>query len=120
MSVRSSVLAAAALVAGFLNIGLAVAPAFAAAPQSIAVSYADLDLSNTVGREILDRRIANAASTLCGEFRSVELGWAAAVQACRAETIASTQPQRNAALGLRGTVEVSQADPIVRVSRAAN
>ena len=119
MFIRSSVLAAAALVAGFVNLGLAAAPAFAQPAEGIAVSYADLNLSSAAGREVLDRRIANAAGQLCGEFRAVELGWAAAVEACRAETIALAQPQRNAALR-HGTVQVSDASQIVRVSRAAN
>ena len=117
MFVRPSILAAAALVAG-LNIALAAAPAIAQAPAGIAVSFADLNLASVAGRDILDRRIAGAAEQLCGQARAVELSWAAAVETCRAETIALTQPQRNAAVGLRGTVQVSQAN--LRVNRAAN
>ena len=117
MFIRPSILAAAALVAS-LNIGLVAAPAFAQAPAGITVSFADLNLSSVAGRDILDRRIAGAAEQLCGQYRAVELGWAAAVENCRAETIALTQPQRNAAMGLRGTVQVSQAN--LRVNRAAN
>ena len=118
MFVRQSVLAAAALAAGLVNLGLAAAPAVARMPDGILVSYADLNLANAVGRNILDRRIANAAEQLCGKFAPLELTLNAAAEACRAETIALTQEQRNAAVGLRGTVEVSQAT--VRVNRAAN
>ena len=120
MSVRPSILAAAVLVAGLVNVGVAAVPAVAQAPQGVAVSYADLNLASTAGRHILDRRIANAAEQLCGRFSPVDLYFAAAVQACRAETIASTQSQRNAAVGLGGTVEVSDAGRYLRVNRAAN
>ena len=120
MFVRPSILAAAILVAGIVDFTVAAAPTLAMAPASVAVGYADLNLSSAAGREILDRRIANAAERLCGYAHPLELGWTAAVEACRAETIAATEPQRNAALGRSGTVEIGQADQIVRVNRAAN
>ena len=119
MFVRPSILAAAVLVAGFANAGIVAGPAFAQS-QGIEVFYGDLNLGNVAGRDVLDRRIANAAAEICGQFRNVELSWAAAVQACRTETIALTEPQRNAAIGLSGTVQVSDAGQTVRVSRAAN
>ena len=68
----------------------------------------------------LDRRIADAAGSSAAATAPAELGWAAAVRACQSETIADTQPQRDAAIGLRGTVRVSSADRVLRVSRAAN
>lgn len=120
MFVRPTILAAAVLVAGVLNLGIAAAPAVAQAPAGIAVSYADLNLASQAGRASLDARIAGAAARLCGFATPVELGWAAAVDSCRSETIALTQPQRNAAVGLSGTVRVSEAGQIVRVNRAAN
>ena len=113
MSVRSTILAAAALVAGI------AAPAFAQSPEFIEVSYGDLNLTSDAGRQVLDSRIAGAAEQLCGQARSIELTWNAAVQTCRSETIAQTRPQRDAALRY-GTVEIAQAAPAVRVSRAAN
>ena len=119
MFVRSSVLAAAAVAATLLTFGAAV-PAVAQPAPAVEVSYGDLDLRVDAGRDVLDRRIADAAAQLCGSFRPVELTWAAAVLACRTETIALTQPQRNAAIGRRGTVEVAQSASILRVSRAAN
>ena len=119
MFVRPSILAAAALTAGLVTLGVAAAPAAAQPIPSVLVSYADLNLASTAGREILDRRIANAAGQLCGAFSPVELNWAEAVRECRALTIADTQPQRDAALR-HGTVQVSSADRAVRVSRAAN
>jgi UrcA family protein len=118
MILRPSILAAAALAAGLLTLGVAASPAMAQ-EISVRVSYADLNLASDSGREILDRRIANAADQLCGAFSPLELTWAAAVRACQAETIALTQPQRDAALR-HGTVQISSADRAVRVSRAAN
>ena len=118
MSVRSSILAAAAVAASLCN--LAAAPAFAESPESILVSYADLNLANAAGRDILDRRIANAASSLCGQYTLAHVGFATAARACQAETIAAVQPQRDAAMNFRGTVRVSSADRFLRVSRAAS
>ena len=114
MSVRSTILAAAAVAA--CNLGLA-APALAQVAPSIAVSYADLDLTDNQGRSTLDRRIANAAEQLCGSYQPIELSWAAAVRTCQSETIALTQPQRDAAMGVRGEVQVSSADRVIRVNR---
>lgn len=118
MSVRTSVLAAAAVAAMIANVA-AVAPALAQTAPSVEVFYGDLNLAGTSGRNALDRRIASAAAQLCGEARAVELTWNAAVQACRTETIASVQEQRDAAVRY-GTVQVADAAPVVRVSRAAN
>lgn len=41
------------------------APATAGVPTSIAVTYADLDLSHAAGRQRLDRRIEAAAHKAC-------------------------------------------------------
>ncbi|MGZ8282882.1 MAG: UrcA family protein [Allosphingosinicella sp.] len=120
MSVRTTFLAAAAVVAGLCNIGLGVSPALAQSADGIAVSYADLDLATQPDRQRLDRRIANAAEQLCGRYSPLELDWALAVRACQSETIALTQPQRDAAMGIRGEVQVSSADRVIRVNRAAN
>jgi UrcA family protein len=120
MFVRSTSLAAAAVAAGLLTLGLAAAPAVAQPVETVLVSYADLDLASQIGRQRLDRRIAYAAEQVCGGYSPVELRWAAAVRACQFETIADVAPQRDAAIGLRGTVRVSSADRVLRVSRAAN
>lgn len=117
MFVRAPILAAAAIAALAANVA-AVAPALAQDASTIEVSYGDLNLASGFGREILDRRIANAAEQLCGEARKVELTLFAAVQACRSETVAAAQPQRDAAVRY-GTVQIASA-PVVRVSRGAN
>ena len=122
MSVRTTILAAAAVAATMVNIGVAAAPALAQGSETIAVSYADLNLASDVGRNVLDRRIASAAGQLCGQALLADLGDSAAVRACLDATIASVQPQRDAVLGNRyGTVQISQAGGgSIRVSRAAN
>ena len=116
MSVRSSILAAAALAAC-----TAVAtPALAQPAPSIAVSYADLDLTDNSSRVTLDRRIANAAEQLCGWYQPTDLTLGHAVRVCQSATIALAQPQRDAAVGVRGEVQVSSADRFIRVNRAVN
>ena len=121
MTVRNAILAAAALVAGFVNVCGAVGPAVAQVPETVAVSYADLNLANRAGRAVLDQRIADAAESLCGDFDRRELGRAAAGRECIGATLAAVQPQVDAAIGYRtGTVQVSHNDFSVRVSRAAN
>ena len=120
MFVRPSILAAAAVMAGVISLGAVAAPAMAQEAPSIAVSYADLNLASPLGRTILDRRIANAASQLCGTAREIDLNQSAAVDTCREATIDSVQSQRDTAIGLRGTVQVSDASKVMRVSRAAN
>ena len=121
MFLRSTFLAAAAIVACFVNLSLAAGPAFAQTEATMVISYADLNLGNSAGRAVLERRIASAAEQLCGQFNPIELGQAEAGRACLSETIASVQPQVEAAINRRfGTVRISQADLSVRVSRAAN
>jgi UrcA family protein len=118
MSIRTPILAAAAVVAMIANLA-AVTPALSQPLESVELSYQDLNLASAAGRNVLDRRIAGAAAQLCGQARAIELSWNAAVQTCRTETIALTQPQRDAAVRY-GTVQIASSDQIVRVSRAAN
>ena len=118
MFVRAPILAAAALAALLAN-AAAVGPAFAQSAPAVEVFYGDLNLASDAGRSVLDRRIAAAAAQLCGHARPAELRRNAAVRACRTETIAQTQEQRDSAVRY-GTVRIADAAPLVRVSRAAN
>lgn len=118
MSIRSAALAAVAAAAAFQL--AAAAPAAAQTVDTVAVPYADLNLANRIGRDILDRRIAAAATQLCGEFGPLELRWRMDSRACQSATIAAAQPQRDAAIGLRGTVRISSTSGFLSVSRAAN
>lgn len=75
----------AALASAFVTLG---APALAETPanRSVVVSYADLDLSTQAGQTKLDRRIARAVSTVCGNAASVDLEGQNNVAKCRTDT----------------------------------
>jgi len=110
MSVRSTILALAAVAASLAATGVAVSPAFAA--ESVVVSYADLNLANTAGRQALDARLAFAVEQVCADG-ALDARSLASTRACRADAGAEAASQRDAAVagGRRG---------IVRVSRSAN
>jgi UrcA family protein len=113
MSVRSSILAVAAIAAGFATIGLGAAPAVAGQLDAVMVRHQDLNLANSAGQAALDRRIAAAARRVCGDYLLVELKWNEMSRLCRQEVIASAASQRDALVG-------GQRYAAVRVSRAAN
>src|SRR5207237_8043520 len=122
MSVRSIALAAAACVAAALSPSAptpAVAADIVVAPQAVTVrvSFADLNLASAQGRAVLDRRIAGAARSICGEYFSTDLQMRALVQDCREDAIASARlPTAYASnAGARGLTVTGY-----RVSRAAN
>jgi UrcA family protein len=83
------------------------------------VSYADLNLASSAGRQSLERRIAFAAFTVCEIEDSRELALAAATNACRDVAIADAQPAFDAAVGAarHGTVEVLDAAALVVTAR---
>ena len=95
MSPRKTVLVAA-FAAIVLNTGIAASPAAAQTVDSVTISYADLNLANAAGRAVLDRRIAQAARQVCGEFPPVELRRNSLSRACQADVIASAEAQRSA------------------------
>lgn len=53
--------------------------------KSVAVSYADLDLSKSAGRDTLARRIATAVRQVCGGADARDLRGLADRNRCRAE-----------------------------------
>ncbi len=58
---------------------------------SATVSYADLDTGTAAGRDALTRRVANAASAVCGvENGTTDLASHIAARTCRAKAIAVT------------------------------
>lgn len=93
MSVRSTLLAVAAVAAATLMTGAAVSPAMAQTPESVTVGFGDLNLANPAGREALDRRIDSAARQICGEYAPLELKMIALGRACRAEVLADARAQ---------------------------
>ena len=113
MSVRSSVLAVAAVAAGLATAAFAAAPAAAGELDAVQVQYQDLNLSHASGRATLDRRISAAARQLCGDYMLTELKWREMSRVCQQDVIASAAPQRNALLS-------GQSYAALRVSRAAN
>ena len=107
MSVRSTILAVAAVAASFAVTSIAVAPAIAA--ESVVVSYADLNLANAAGRQALDARLASAVDQVCADA-ALDARSLAASRACRADAGADAASQRDAVISgeRRGTVRVSR------------
>jgi UrcA family protein len=94
---------------------LAVATAFVAPtvsqaeePNSVRVSYVDLNLASDVGQQTLHRRIVNGARTVCMIEDSKELALASATSACRGDAIASALPAYEMAIAAarHGTVTI--------------
>ena len=87
----------------------------AAEPNSIRVSYADLNLASNVGQRTLERRIHGAARLVCEIEDSKELALAAATSGCRSDAVASAQPAYEAAVAgaRRGTVTVLDAAALI-------
>jgi UrcA family protein len=92
---RPSATATAALLA--IPMAYGAIPA-SAAPPSVAVSYADLDLASSNGLERLDDRIRHAARRLCSEGGTRPLRDRIAERRCVADALATAQPQFQAAV----------------------
>lgn len=94
MSLRPFVLPVALLVA-------AVAAPATASPRSIAVSYADLDLSRPAGVAALDRRLARAADAVCGPVDARDLRAMSAARACRTAALSSANAEAKPVIAAR-------------------
>jgi UrcA family protein len=77
--------------------GPAVARESAPAP-SVAVGYADLDLSSEAGRRTLDARLASAVRTVCGTASDADLHGKNQVARCLTDTARAVAGGREAAL----------------------
>jgi UrcA family protein len=78
-------------------------------PNSVRVSYADLNLASDIGQNLLQRRIAGAARTVCVIEDSRELELSSATNHCRREAVASARPAYEAAVASatrHGTVSI--------------
>ena len=117
MSLRSIALAATACAALASLTAPAAASEITVQPDTVTVrvSYADLNLASAAGRARLDRRIAGAARSICGNFFPAELEMAALVQTCREDAIASARIPTAVASNGRAVTLTGY-----RVSRAAN
>lgn len=102
MSLRPFVLPLALLAA-------AVAAQSPAAPASVAVSYADLDLSRPAGVAVLDRRLARAADAVCGVPDARDLRAAIATRACRTAALTAANAELKPVLAARQTAAYAQA-----------
>lgn len=87
----------------------------AAETNSVRVSYADLNLGSDTGQQVLQRRIAGAARTVCVIEDSREMALRSATNACRSDAIASARPAYEAAVAAarRGSVTVIDAAALV-------
>lgn len=87
----------ASITAGVATLAVAPAHAETSRPQSVMVSYADLDLKSDNGQARLKKRIAFAAETVCGPADMLNYQSRMATAACEGDAIASAN---------RGLVEV--------------
>ncbi|MFP5329139.1 MAG: UrcA family protein [Alphaproteobacteria bacterium] len=87
----------------------------AAQTNSVLVSYADLNLAAEPGVQILERRIASAARTVCEIEDSRELELARATVNCRDQAIAGAMPAFNAALAAARNPSVTVLDASIAV-----
>ena len=87
----------------------------AAETESVVVSYADLNLASSAGQQILHRRVASAASTLCGFDGAMDYALNQAVNNCRTTTVAGVQPAVASAINSarRGSVTVLDAAALI-------
>ena len=98
-----------ALVSALITIGvIKAAPALAEAPATQTnislVRTADLDLRSAEGQRKLDRRLAQAASEVCGTASDADVAGKNYVRKCRDETLAKARGQREAILARRSAV----------------
>jgi UrcA family protein len=84
-------------------------------PNSVSVSYADLNLTSELGQQTLQRRIGGAARVVCIYDDSKDLNLQSATKSCRSGAVADAQPAYEAAVAAarHGTVTVIGAAAIV-------
>ena len=101
------------------TVGLFVtsAPAFAAENEDgIEVSYADLNLSSQVGREILDRRLRNAVQSACGGPVGRNLSAWRATRKCIDDTMPEAEAQARLAVASFEARTVAHKDRKIRLA----
>ncbi|MGH6786094.1 MAG: UrcA family protein [Novosphingobium sp.] len=95
-----------------LGAALALVPVTAEATAQgvqVKVSYADLDLSSSDGKAVLDRRLDRAVSMVCGKGSNATVREQAASRRCRRIATAEIAPQRQLAINTKGGVIVASA-----------
>jgi UrcA family protein len=94
-------LAAAAVAAGAIAL---TTPVHAAQPteDSVAVSYGDLDLSTADGSARFERRVRNAARSLCGSAQLQPINMQRQVSACQQTAVANAKADAQVAMAKSG------------------
>ena len=82
-----------------------------AAPQgkTVLVPIADLNLNSQAGRDVLDRRIAKAVTTVCGQATG-PLAYRTAAKKCQAKTMAAAKQSRDLAVAEYETNRFAKAE----------
>lgn len=104
--------------AATLGVALLLAtPALAGSGKSIAVRYGDLDLTAAAGKHTFERRIARAATAVCGGApESRDLAANRAHGRCVASALESARPAIDLALRNAATRQLAARDQNVRVA----
>lgn len=110
-------LALAAVLAASVLVGPTVSQA--ATANSYRVSYADLNLASSNGRQVLQRRMEFGARVVCEIEDSREMALAAATTACRGVALDGARPAYEAAVAAarRGTVRVLDSAALIVTAR---
>lgn len=96
------------LVLPALALSLALTAAPVAAQSSVAVFYADLDLTNDAGRKLLDQRLTRAARQVCNATVGARnLSEIMKYRACITDARASYEPQVELALNIANARRVA-------------
>jgi len=83
----------------------ALAQPSSVAESRIVVRTADLDLSQSAGQRVLDRRIAIAVVEACGTTSNIDPAGKNEIRRCRAETSAQVAANRDRLVELASTGE---------------
>ena len=112
-SIASLTTIAAAIFAASLAAAPSPAVAQTGGPDRIVVSHADLDLTTSAGRAVLDLRVLHAARTACGTPSPADPRGRANAEQCVAEARAAALAQREAAVA----AALRQSEPVLASSR---
>ena len=84
-------------------------------PNSVVVSYADLNLAALPAQATLKRRIVNAAHEVCVYDETADIAFSRLVRACRNGAVAQAEPAYRAAIAAarHGTVTVTDAASLI-------
>lgn len=86
------------------------APAIAQDKYVVPVSLRDLDLTTPEGRRVLEKRIAAAVNTVCGEAYRGSVQQGRELAECRERAAADANRQATRAIALAETVQVARAN----------